>query len=439
MSAPGSGTITVVPSDAPGAAQKIPVTFSVFAVPPQPPLGVVDTPAANASGVFGSLAITGWAIHDIGVTAVQIWRDPVAGESTARILVGNATLVDGARPDIEAAFAKPFQYRTGWGYMLLTNMLPNRGNGTFTLHVVAVGADGSTTTIGSRTIVCDNAHADRPFGAIDTPVPGSTVSGSAFVNFGWALTSNPAMIPRDGSTLQIFVDGVKVGSPAYDQYRGDIAFLFPGLANSNGAVGYFVIDTTTLTNGVHTIAWLVSDNLGHTEGIGSRYFSVLNTGTTSAPAAARAADGPGAEAAQTGVDRRDLGRRADDLDGGMLSAVVVRHGFDATSGEVVVPDTDGTVHVNGHEVEPLELVFGDDAGTASYAGYLVVDGTLRALPTGATLDSKAGVLHWHPGPGFVGSYEFLLVKTRESERARTTVRVTIVPRAPHDPHGHGGR
>ena len=37
-----------------------------------------------------------------------------------------------------------------------------------------------------------------------------------------------------------------------------------------------MIDTTALSNGMHTIAWTVTDNLGSTEGIGSRYFRVSN-------------------------------------------------------------------------------------------------------------------------------------------------------------------
>ena len=36
------------------------------------------------------------------------------------------------------------------------------------------------------------------------------------------------------------------------------------------------LDTRTLSNGVHTIAWSVSDDAAHTEGIGSRYFTVVN-------------------------------------------------------------------------------------------------------------------------------------------------------------------
>ena len=65
-----------------------------------------------------------------------------------------------------------------------------------------------------------------------------------YVNFGWALTQQPKFIPQDGSTITVFVDGVPVGSPSYNHFRSDIATLFPGLANSNGAVGFRTINTT---------------------------------------------------------------------------------------------------------------------------------------------------------------------------------------------------
>jgi hypothetical protein len=37
-----------------------------------------------------------------------------------------------------------------------------------------------------------------------------------------------------------------------------------------------VVDTTVLVNGMHSIEWGVVDNLGRANGIGSRFFWVLN-------------------------------------------------------------------------------------------------------------------------------------------------------------------
>ena len=154
-------------------------------------------------------------------------------------------------------------------------MLPNQGSGTFTISAYVRTNDGANQLLGSKTITLANASTTRPFGTIDTPGQGQTVSGT-ITNFGWALTPNPNSIPVDGSTIDIYVDGVLVGHPVYNNFRSDIASLFPGYTNTNGAVGFFSLDTRTLANGVHTIAWVVRDNAGNASGIGSRYFTVFN-------------------------------------------------------------------------------------------------------------------------------------------------------------------
>ena len=182
-----------------------------------------------------------------------------------------------------AAFPGYPQNDYGWGVQILTNELPNSvgpaglGNGTYKVHAIATNSAGQTTDIGTKMIAADNSHAVLPFGTIDTPGIGTVASGRAYVNFGWALTPNPAnVIPKDGSTITVFIDNKPVGHPVYNNNRSDIASLFPGLQNNNGAIGYYIIDTTTLTNGIHSISWVVSDNLGHAQGMGSRYFFVQN-------------------------------------------------------------------------------------------------------------------------------------------------------------------
>jgi hypothetical protein len=159
--------------------------------------------------------------------------------------------------------------------MVLTNMLPFQGNGAYKFFVYANDVEGKQTLLGTRRITCTNASSVAPFGAIDTPGQGQSVSGTV-VNFGWVLTPQPNEIPADGSTIWVYVDGVPIGHPVYNVFRADIARLFPGYANTNGAIGYFVMDTTTLANGLHTIAWSVTDNAGNAAGIGSRFFRVRN-------------------------------------------------------------------------------------------------------------------------------------------------------------------
>jgi len=268
-----------------------------------PPFGVFETPAEHVP-LAGEVGVTGWALDDSGVATVEIYRGVVPGEAADNGLVflGTATLVSGARPDISTAYPSyPGVGRAGWGYMLLSNMLPNQGNGTFQIFAKVQANDGNTAMMGPRTITVANAVSRSPFGTIDTPAQGQTVCGTV-VNFGWALTPAPNSIPINGATIEVYVDSVFRGRPAYNNYRADIAGLFPGYANSGGAVGHLTLDTHSLSNGVHTIAWVVRDSAGNASGIGSRYFTVANT----------APNGPSIVTVETGGTRVFVQRRRPD-------------------------------------------------------------------------------------------------------------------------------
>ena len=260
-------------------------TFSLTigsAVAPGPPFGSFDTPANNST-VAGALGVTGWALSSAGISSVDVWRQPNPGENGGAGLVLIGTAVPGPRADIATLYpGYPGSSEAGWGLQVLTNELPSNsgnagtGNGTYVLHAIAHGNDGQSTDLGTKTIIVNNAGSVLPFGTIDTPAQGGVVSGTDYVNFGWALTPPGKMIPVDGSTIVVYIDGKPMGHPVYNQYRSDVANAFPGYANSGGSVGYLRIDTTMLANGIHTIAWSVTDNAGLTSGIGSRFFIVQN-------------------------------------------------------------------------------------------------------------------------------------------------------------------
>ena len=280
LTIPGDGAIYGTTRGGPSNLAVRSILYRIANVFPvaAPPFGSFDTPGEGQT-VAGEVPVTGWTLDDAEVTAVDIYRAPLAGEPTqpnGLVRLGSATFVEGARPDVAALYpGYPLNTRAGWGYMLLSNVLPSGGNGTFTLTAVASDSSGNQTTLGQRTIVAANSSSARPFGTIDTPTQGATVSG-VISNFGWALTPNPSMIPTDGSTITVFVDGVAIGHPTYDLFRSDIATLFPGYQNSSGPVGHFSLDTRTLSNGVHVLSWVVVDNNGNSQGIGSRYVKVQN-------------------------------------------------------------------------------------------------------------------------------------------------------------------
>ncbi len=134
-------------------------------------------------------------------------------------------------------------------------------------------------------MTCDNANATLPFGAIDTPTQGGAAGGSSYVNFGWALTQNPKSIPIDGSTITVVIDGVARGerrtTTTSDRTLRRCSPVWP---TATARVGFRILDTTALADGLHTVSWTVRDSGNNIEGIGSRYFLVAN-GAAAPPAA----------------------------------------------------------------------------------------------------------------------------------------------------------
>src|SRR5262249_48822973 len=158
-------------------------------------------------------------------------RAPIHGETVgpdarcngaAQAYIGDGVFIDGARPDVQAAYpTAPMNTRAGWGYLMLTNFLPGLGNGTFSFTAYAFDADGHAASLGTKTVTCNNAASVKPFGSIDTPGQGEVISG-AYSSFGWVLSPGTAKADAaDGGTVQVFVDGTNIGTPGGWTARSD--------------------------------------------------------------------------------------------------------------------------------------------------------------------------------------------------------------------------
>jgi len=460
-----------------------------------PPVGQFETPVQNATGLQGAIGVTGWVLDDVGVAHVKIYRQCLDFEDQNScqfvlghrvVYIGDAAFLDGARPDVAQAFPNlPATTRAGWGFLLLTSMLPHipnqqgfGGQGPLTLYAVATDVEGNEKLLGRSSdpasaefatptqITMDNNGIAKPFGSIDTPGQGETVSG-VLHNFGWALTPDSntiageggdILIPTDGSTVTVFIDGLPVAQVTYNQCRGNVGnppgagvfcnddvsnvfgnptpqptftvrtsnpTLFRNLDATRGAIGSFTIDTRTLTNGSHTIAWSVTDSAGRTEGIGSRVFTVLNSGADafcSAECAVRSA----AEGVRSALARADVGpavemgtrsaavaRTAQQPDG---DAVWVRTGFDLSTawGDLLVGD-DRVRRVELPQLGRLELWL----GAAIADAWIEHDGVRQALPIGASVRGAQFV--WAPPAGYLG--EYTLVFLRGGDRVEVVVGV----------------
>jgi len=266
------------------------------------------------------------------------------------------------------------------------------------------------------------------FGAPDQVDTGGAASFAAYPVFGWVLTPLPKTVPKDGSTITVWVDGIQVGDlktapNVYDQYRVDVATAFPGLNNSSGPVGAYILDTTAYENGVHTIFWIATDNAGAADGIGSRYFNIVNAGGAEKREEAAAWNLP----AWDEICSLAL----------WLEPISVKTGFNLRAEpESLFPDEQGTYHVEIPEVNRIEIDLANarklerpPARPSCWLGFLRVGEELRPLPIGSTFDARSGRFYWMPGPGFLGSYDLVFTEQAPSGlKKRIQVAVTIKPK-----------
>lgn len=443
------------------------------------PYGQVDLPAQNATNQQGALALTGWALDDVGVQQVKVYRPCLAFDVPAScsnvggnnlVYVADATFLAGARPDVEAAFpGVPLNYRGGWGVQILTNMLPHipnqqlyGGQGVFPFYVYAIDFDSHMTLLGRSSndhtptsVLVNNDAIAKPFGTIDTPLLGETISASRAV-FGWVITPDSNTVPdggdilmaTSGSGIVVYVDSMATAIVTYNQCRDglgtpptgnrfctdDISSIFgrttpaaPLTARSSnptrfrnldanrGAIGVYTMDTTLLSNGLHTIAWGVADTASRGEGIGSRFFTVFNGGSSvSAQSLAELLERPAAPRGS-----------AQELDSYRVSPLRVssRTGFDMTAPmRELRAGSSGVRTLVVSALGRVELSFGMPVSR----GYLVANGELRDLPIGASLDRASGLFAWAPPAGYFGTYRLAFLAGAD----RIDVDIVVVGESP---------
>jgi large repetitive protein len=147
-----------------------------------------------------------------------------------------------------------------------TPMTP--GTSVFVVRVT----DSALQTI-TRTLAINIKPADKlaPFGNLETPDYRATLNNTA-TGSGWALDNVGV------TTIEVLVDGQKVGEAIYGLSRPDIGAIwgssFPNAARSGFS---FSFSTTTLSNGDHTLSVRLLDAAGNATLMGTRPFTSQNS------------------------------------------------------------------------------------------------------------------------------------------------------------------
>lgn len=257
-----------------------------------PPAFNLDTQYASAQApASGAVPISGWAASPSGpdpVAPISLYRDaiPCLGEA-APVYLGQTSMAFGARPDVAAAYNQLVENQSaGYGYQLLTNVLPSTacdgtyGDGSWNIAAVFQDRKGHTWQIGSTALTAQNSTATAPFGAVDIPSAYAQItrSNNNYSGAGWAL-------PGQGSSgtitatsqIQIFVDGQFQGNAdIVGQYRGDVGDLFQKIPNAFNAGFRFTLHPQNFSNGQHALTVTATDSAGNTAGIVSKFFYVQN-------------------------------------------------------------------------------------------------------------------------------------------------------------------
>ncbi|NIM15359.1 MAG: hypothetical protein GTO45_25565 [Candidatus Aminicenantes bacterium] len=368
------------------------------------PFGTFETPD-DGIAVNGSVAFTGWALDDIGVESVKIYRK----DGTTLVDVGDACFIDGARPDVWQVYPDfPNSFRAGWGYLYVTNCL---ADGTYEFHAKAKDVEGNEVTLGTKSITILNAMAVKPFGDIVTPQPCSTVSGSNYKIEGWVATQPPKIVNK----VEVFVDSVNLGEAALTP-GGTPA---PPCPIPDYRSFDYDLNTVGYSNGLHTLYCKATDSDGKSNDFGHRYFSIHNIGSInsiSQMAASTPAYRPISDIEKVPVDSVKLFI----VKGDSRKNVMPRG---------IRPDRTGHIYIQIEEMERIEVQLNAAPGTSKYTGYHVIGNYLMPLPVGSTLDKERGIFYWLPGPGFMGSYQMVFIEEKPNkEMTKKFVNVKIVPK-----------
>jgi Bacterial Ig domain len=116
--------------------------------------------------------------------------------------------------------------------------------------------------VGATIVFLASRGSAQPFGSIDNPTEGQTVSGVVGVS-GFVLDQNS--IDR----IDLLVDGVLVGTAEMNLPRVDVLLLFPTYANSPTASPGFLTSflASNYTNGAHTVSIRVTESASQAQTI----------------------------------------------------------------------------------------------------------------------------------------------------------------------------
>jgi hypothetical protein len=220
----------------------------------------IDTPSLQSGPFAGIPAFGGWAVDDnTGINSVGVAVDGIPYGDAA--YGGNRADVCKSLPD------RPGCPNVGWNFAIDTTKI---GDGSHTLAITARPANGQsfTATMPFR-VGNQGTSANSTRVSIDRPGPSDSAYSGMAAFGGWAINNTDPI-----ATVQLFVDGIAKGN-ATPSDRPDVCAKFPGRPGCPTVGWNALVDTTSLTEGMHTLEVTATSAAGQ-RATASAVFSVAN-------------------------------------------------------------------------------------------------------------------------------------------------------------------
>ncbi len=238
-------------------------TFSVSNNPTASPVIMgIDSPSAQNAIVLGQATFSGWAVNlNNTITSVAIAID---GVSAGKAVYGLS------RPDVCAVYPdEPNCPNVGWNFAVDTTRL---ANGIHTVTVTATGAQQNT--LSSEFTVANWTTGNPMKLSIDYPNSQSgSLSGQLGIG-GWVIDELAGI-----SNVAVAIDNVPLGNAIYGGARADVCKNFPGAIGCPDVGWNYYLDTTLLSDGVHTLAVTGATTAGQTSTF-TQMFQVANSASS---------------------------------------------------------------------------------------------------------------------------------------------------------------
>lgn len=149
------------------------------------------------------------------------------------------------------------------------------------------------------------------------------------------------------------------------------------------------VDGSTVRSSIPVTGW-AQDGAGNADGIGSRFFTIQNTSSSSQ-----------AQGFHLEADARKIVpiKSTPEMEEILMRVKPIRFKKGYNDNQFYKQasfDSEDIININIREDELITL----DLGFYMSSGYLIVGDSMMPLPIGSTLDTLNGKFYWQPGPGF---------------------------------------